>query len=108
MLAPTVRDGRVASDWLRAEGTFHLELAVAAQSARLAREEITLQAEIGPLLWLAHAHAGAHDDAASAHERLTEAVARGDGVLARSLLENHVQELVRALRPLHHEARRSR
>jgi len=107
-LAPAVRDGRVASEWLRAEGSFHLELAVAAQSARLAREEITLQAEIGPLLWLAHAHADAHEDAASSHERLAEAVARGDGDGARSVLEKHVQALVRALRPLHHEARRSR
>ncbi len=107
-LAPTVRDGRVASEWLRAEGTFHLELAVAAQSARLAREEIMLQAEIGPLLWLAHAHAHAHEDAASSHEQLALAVGKGDGPLARSLLENHVHQLVRALRPLHHEARRSR
>ncbi len=107
-LAPTVRDGRVPSEWLRAEGTFHLELAVAAQSARLARVEITLQAEIGPLLWLAHAHAGGHQDAATSHERLTEAVARGDGSGARSVLENHVHQLVQALRPLHHEARRAR
>lgn len=107
-LAPIVREGRVASDWLRAEGAFHLELAVAAQSARLARAEITLQAEIGPLLWLAHAHADAHDDAASSHVRLARAVARGDGARARTMLEQHVHELVLALRPLHHEARRSR
>jgi GntR family transcriptional regulator, transcriptional repressor for pyruvate dehydrogenase complex len=107
-LAPAVRDGRVASEWLRAEGTFHLELAVAAQSARLAREEIMLQSEIGPLLWLAHAHAHAHDDAASSHERLARAVARGDATRARTILEKHVQALVLALRPLHHEARRSR
>jgi GntR family transcriptional repressor for pyruvate dehydrogenase complex len=107
-LAPSVRHGRVASEWLRAEGAFHLELAVAAQSARLAREEIVLQAEIGPLLWLAHAHADAHEDAATSHERLTEAVARGDGDGARAVLETHVRQLVAALRPLHHEARRSR
>ncbi len=107
-LAPAVRDGRVASEWLRAEGAFHLELAVAAQSARLAREEIELQAEIGPLLWLVHAHAEAHGDAADAHERLVQAVAQGDGATARAVLESHVHQLVQALRPLHHEARRSR
>jgi DNA-binding FadR family transcriptional regulator len=109
-LAPAVRHGRAPSEWLRAEGTFHLELAVAAQSARLAREEIVLQAEIGPLLWLAHAHAHAHADAdaADSHERLAKAVARGDGDGARSVLESHVHQLVRALRPLHHEARRTR
>lgn len=107
-LAPQVRDGRVASEWLRAEGAFHLELAVAAQSARLAREEIELQAEIGPLLWLAHAHARGLEDAATAHVRLADAVAEGDGDRARSVLEEHVHQLVQALRPLHHEARRSR
>jgi GntR family transcriptional repressor for pyruvate dehydrogenase complex len=107
-LAPAVREGRVASEWLRAEGTFHLELAVAAQSARLAREEIVLQSEIGPLLWLAHAHADAVEGAASSHENLVRAVARGDGDEARTLLERHVHQLVQALRPLHHEARRSR
>lgn len=107
-LAALVGDGRVASEWLRAEGSFHLELAVAAQSARLAREEIQLQTEIGPLLWLAHAHADAHEDAAAAHGRLAAAVAAGDGEQARSVLEDHVHQLVIALRPLHHEARRSR
>jgi GntR family transcriptional repressor for pyruvate dehydrogenase complex len=107
-LAPGVRDGRTASEWLRAEGAFHLELAVAAQSARLTREEMVLQAEIGPLLWLAHAHADTHDDAAGSHERVAKAVAQGDGAAARSALEQHVHQLVQALRPLHHEARRSR
>ncbi len=107
-LAPAVRDGQMASDWLRAEGAFHLELAVAAQSARLAREEIVLQAEIGPLLWLAHAHADSIEDAARSHESLTRCVAQGDGDLARSLIEEHVHQLVQALRPLHHEARRHR
>ncbi len=109
-LAPMVREGRVASEWLRAEGSFHLELAVAAQSARLARQEIELQTEIGPLLWLAHAHAhaDAHDHAADAHARLVRALTQGDGSAARSVLEEHVHDLVQALGPLHHEARRSR
>lgn len=107
-LAPAVRHGTVASEWLRAEGAFHLQLAVAAQSARLAREEIVLQAEIGPLLWLAHAHADAHEDAAIAHERLTDAISRGDADEARALLDSHIHQLVRALHPLHDEARRSR
>lgn len=37
----------------RAEGAFHLQLAVLSQSARLVREQIRLQAEFGPLLWYA-------------------------------------------------------
>ena len=107
-LAPAVGRGRTVSEWLRAEGGFHLELAVAAQSARLAREEITLQAEIGPLLWLAHAHADTHAQAACAHEQVCDAVAEADGARARGLLEDHVHALVRALRPLHREARGAR
>ena len=107
-LAPAVRDGRTASEWLRAEGAFHLELAVAAQSARLAREEIELQAEVGPLLWLAHAHADTHEAAADSHEHLARPWRTGTATAARSMLEDHVHQLVQALRPLHHEARRSR
>lgn len=107
-VAPTVGLGRVSSEWLRAEGAFHLELAVAAQSARLVRVEITLQAEVGPLLWLAHAHAGGGEDAALAHAHITRAVADGDARNARAHLEDHVHQLVQTLRPLHNEARRSR
>lgn len=109
-LAPAVGEGTVSNDWLRAEGTFHLELAVAAQSARLTREEIALQSEVGPLLWLAHAHANpdAHTDAADAHMRLVDAIERGKAETARAIIEGHVHDLVQALRPLHLEARRSR
>jgi len=37
----------------RAEGAFHIQLAVLSESARLARDQIRLQAEFGPLLWYA-------------------------------------------------------
>lgn len=37
----------------RAEGAFHIQLAVLSQSARLVRDQIRLQAEFGPLLWYA-------------------------------------------------------
>lgn len=36
----------------RAVGRFHLELAAVSQSPRLVREEVRLQGEAGPLLWL--------------------------------------------------------
>ena len=36
----------------RGEGTFRLEIAALSQSARLVREELRLQAEFAPLLWL--------------------------------------------------------
>ncbi|WP_341954046.1 GntR family transcriptional regulator [Salinibacterium sp. TMP30] len=37
----------------RAEGAFHIQLAVLSQSTRLVRDQIRLQAEFGPLLWYA-------------------------------------------------------
>lgn len=36
----------------RAQGTFRLEVSALSQSARLVREELRLQSEFGPLLWL--------------------------------------------------------
>jgi GntR family transcriptional repressor for pyruvate dehydrogenase complex len=97
--------GSVASEWVRAEGGFHLEVAVAAQSARLVREEIGLQAEVGTVLWLAHAHTGSGTRVAEAHRRISSAVRAGRGPEARAALEDHAHDLVTALRPLHLEAR---
>lgn len=35
----------------RVHGRFHVELAAAAQSARLTREQVALQTEVGALMW---------------------------------------------------------
>lgn len=75
----------------RAEGYFHLEVAAAAQSARLAREELALQSELGALLWLPFEGASVHRRAAAQHREIIAAIAEGDGGRARDLVERHVQ-----------------
>lgn len=84
----------------RVERAFHLELAAAAQSARLTRTEVLLQGEIGTLLWLAQDADGALALARTAHEAILDAVARADGTRARTLTEEHVQEAVQRLAEL--------
>lgn len=95
----------------RHEGTFHLELAATAQSARLTREELALQREIGPVLWLADADpdAGSADvGGVLAHEQIVEAVASGDPAAARAAAEDHVRELFEAVKRLHRTTRSRR
>lgn len=91
----------------RAEGQFHLELAAAAQSPRLTREEIALQAAVAPLLWLPHVEEAAAQEAADRHARLYAAVAAGDGAGARDQAEAHVGDLFTRLRDMHRDAIRS-
>ncbi|MEY9968623.1 DNA-binding FadR family transcriptional regulator [Streptacidiphilus sp. MAP12-16] len=81
----------------RIDGRFHVEIAAAAQSARLTREEIRLQTEIGPLLCLPFMDAEVHRIANEQHRALLEAIAAGDAVRARSLAEDHVHDQVRHL-----------
>lgn len=99
--------GHGAGRW-RAEGNFHLELAAAAQSARLTREEMALQSEVGMLLWLSHAQAeqvtvrkGA--EPADRHTELVERIADGDPEGARRAAESHVAEMFLAVRTLHRQ-----
>lgn len=106
-LAPAVGRASTTSGWLEAEGSFHLEVGVAAQSARLVRAEIALQSEVGSVLWLSHAHDGDPALADQRHAELVEAVGRGDSRSARAAAEEHARDLVRALVPLHLEARRT-
>jgi DNA-binding FadR family transcriptional regulator len=92
-----------AARW-RAEGNFHLELAAAAQSARLTREEMALQSEVGMLLWLSHAEAGEGAAPAERHTELVDHIAAGDADAARRAAESHVAEMFSAVRTLHREA----
>ena len=91
----------------RAEGQFHLELAAAAQSPRLTREEIALQAEAAPLLWLPHLDGAAAREAADRHGELCAAIAAGDAARARDRAEAHVGELFVRLRELRRDAIRT-
>lgn len=116
----------------RAEANFHVQLAASAQSARLTRAELALQAEVGPLLWAAHltdvpaeeavqepvetvpepvtepTPAGAEapvEVVTGPHRRIVEAIARGDAEGARAEAEGHVREIFRSVLALHREAR---
>ncbi len=92
----------------RLEGQFHLDLAATAQSARLTREEMALQAELGPVLWLAHSQEGSLEQAGARHRAIAAAVRDGAPEAARTEAEAHVGELFGAVRRMVVNARRSR
>ncbi|MFC5906177.1 FadR/GntR family transcriptional regulator [Streptacidiphilus monticola] len=81
----------------RLDGRLHVEIAAAAQSGRLTREEIRFQTELGPLTCLAFTRAEAHRTADDDHAALLDAIASGDGERARRLAEEHVLRSVRLL-----------
>ncbi|HET6501127.1 MAG TPA: FCD domain-containing protein [Amycolatopsis sp.] len=89
-------DLRAATDTAisRAERLFHLEVAAAAQSPRLTREEARLQSGPGGLLWLPPDDPAAVAAARAAHEDITAAIAAADGETARRRTEEHVLETV--------------
>jgi len=98
------RESRTAAGRWRAEGNFHLELAASAQSARLTREEMALQSEVGMLLWVSHAQADQNGASAHRHTEIVGFVAAGDASGARASAERHVQEMFEAVRTLHRQA----
>lgn len=75
----------------RAEGQFHIEMAAATQSARLTREEITLQREIAPLLWLPVRTPKSLRETAGCHERIAIAIGDRQPEVARAAAEEHVR-----------------
>ncbi|MEV0380417.1 FCD domain-containing protein [Nonomuraea sp. NPDC050643] len=81
----------------RLDGRFHIEVAAASQSARLTQEEIRLQADIGPLLWLPYDEPGRHDEATAQHRAIAEAIRHADPGLARDLAEQHVLDAIERL-----------
>jgi DNA-binding FadR family transcriptional regulator len=72
-----------------ADTQFTIEVALAAQSARLTREELRLRAEVGDLLWV-RVSPEDHQASVAARSRLAGAIARRDGALARDLAEQHI------------------
>lgn len=85
----------------RAEGEFHIEVAAAAQSARLTREEIRLQTEVGPLLWLPSGDAPTCRQARDEHEAVVRHVAARDSDAARAAAEEHVASALGRVTALH-------
>jgi DNA-binding FadR family transcriptional regulator len=74
----------------RAEAQFHLEVAAASQSARMTQEELRLQADFGPLLWLSMASADGRQRSESDHAGIVDAIKSGNRAQARALTEDHV------------------
>ncbi|MFF4799486.1 FadR/GntR family transcriptional regulator [Streptomyces sp. NPDC001351] len=76
----------------RVYGRFHVELAAAAQSARLTREQIALQTEIGALLCLVLGDDEYREEVADRHRSVISAVQDGAHETARELAERCVQD----------------
>ena len=90
----------------RADGRFHVELAAAAQSARLAMLEMNVQAEQGDLLWIgSNGDEGSihqfHQKMVAEHREILDAIKAGDAAGARHALERHVEDGVERLLDLH-------
>lgn len=67
----------------RALGRFQLEVAAISQSPRLVREEVRLQSEAGPLLWLCLREQEYRDLSAASRTRVIDAIRAVDPVAAR-------------------------
>lgn len=76
----------------RMYGRFHVELAAAAQSARLTREQVALQTEVGALLCLVLGDDEYREEVADRHRSVISAVQDGAHDSARELAERCVQE----------------
>ena len=77
------------SERRRADSQLTIDIAAAAQSPRLTREEARLRAEVGDLLGLG-VGAGDHDALVRGRRRLVQAIADGRAGRARNLAERHV------------------
>ncbi|MBK3646749.1 FadR/GntR family transcriptional regulator [Streptomyces sp. MBT33] len=76
----------------RVYGRFHVELAAAAQSARLTREQVALQTEVGALLCLVLGDDEYREEVADRHRAVISAVQDGAHESARQLAERCVRE----------------
>lgn len=86
-------DFSTPADARRNAGGFFLELAVLSQSTRLVREQIRLQAEFGPLLWLGMTDPSMRGRAAAATRAIADAISAGSGEAARA----QVSDLIRSI-----------
>ncbi|GHF55518.1 GntR family transcriptional regulator [Kitasatospora xanthocidica] len=98
-LVHELREATGPAERCRADARFHIELAVAAQSVRLTRLAVRLQAELGPLLWLPAPYGPDQERFAEQHQEILVAVLAGDAAGARVAAETHavagVHQLVR-------------
>jgi DNA-binding FadR family transcriptional regulator len=82
------------------DARFHIEIAVAAQSVRLTRNEARLQAELGELIWLPYGGKPDVEAMQIEHRAILEAITAKDANLAGALAQAHVGKEVRRLTAL--------
>lgn len=85
----------------RAEAQFHIQVAVAAQSARLYHEEVALQAEFGTLLWLAFGDDDSHEQMVTSCNAVVDAIEARDAEVARRTAEQRVADATARLIDYH-------
>lgn len=85
----------------RIESRFFIDVAAAAQSVRLTREEIELQFELGQVMWGAGLAEADPLATVEGHHRVVDAIAARDGVLARGLTEEHIASVTARLVDAH-------
>jgi len=78
----------------RGEGTFRLEIAALSQSARLVREELRLQGEFAPLLWVCLRDQDYRDRSRASHRAVVEAISDMNGELARRRTVAHIADAI--------------
>jgi DNA-binding FadR family transcriptional regulator len=82
------------TDARRRQGMFQLEIAALSQSARLVREELRLQAEFAPLLWLWLREPEYRRRSLDARAAVIEAIALGDADEAQTRTRQHVADAI--------------
>jgi DNA-binding FadR family transcriptional regulator len=78
----------------RGEGAFRLEVAALSQSSRLVREELRLQAEFAPLIWLCLGEQEFRDRSRIAHHDVVDAIEALDPDAARRATAAHIAEAI--------------
>jgi len=73
---------------------FHMEIAAATRSPRLAKAELEIQTTLASLVWLFGVDSLSSEQASSQHLAIVDAMARGDGVAAQNLSEAHVHHAI--------------
>ena len=76
----------------RADAQFHIEVAATAQSTRLYRAEVSLQAEVGTLLWLAFGDDESHRLTVQSCRTVVAAIDKADPEAARAAAEERVAD----------------
>ena len=94
-LAAMVGQAEEPVDRARADSKFHTELSAASRSVRLTRQDMALQAEVGPLIWTSPA--GDPRQAAQEHAAIVDAIRAGDTTAARARAEEHIRREMNGL-----------